>query len=142
MKRYMASACLAGAACRYNGGAKTDPAIRTLFEDGVLIPFCPEVLGGLSVPRSPMLFEGGDGAAVLDGAARVVTGGGEDRTAAILEGALLSAAMAEAVKPATVFLKARSPSCGCEAGGAIGVTAALLRRRGFALESVDPPGAA
>ena len=134
----MASACLAGAACRYNGEARTDEKIRALFQRGMLVPFCPELLGGMEVPRPAMVLSGGDGGAALDGTARVLTrDGGEDRTAAMLEGARRSLAIAQAVRPETIFLKARSPSCGCGAGGVEGVAAALLRRGGFSLDSIE-----
>lgn len=138
MKLYMASACLAGAACRYNGEAKTGEAIRAKFERGEVVPFCPELLGGMEIPRPAMVLSGGDGGAVLDGTARVLTrDGGEDRTAAMLEGARRSLAIALAVRPEKIFLKARSPSCGRGAGDVEGVAAALLRRAGFTLESVE-----
>lgn len=138
MKLFMASACLAGVACRYNGEAKTDAAIRAMFERGEVTLFCPELLGGMEIPRPAMILDGGDGGAVLDGAARVLTrDGGIDRTGAMLEGARRSLAIALAVRPETIFLKARSPSCGCGAGGAEGVTAALLRRGGFILDSIE-----
>lgn len=138
MKLYMASACLAGAACRYNGEAKTDEAIHMMFARGEVVPFCPELLGGMEIPRPAMVLSGGDGGAVLDGTARVLTrDGGVDRTAAMLEGARRSLAIALAVRPEKIFLKLRSPSCGCGTGDAEGVAAALLRRAGFSLESIE-----
>lgn len=138
MKLYMASACLTGAACRYNGTAKTDETIRAKFERGEVVPFCPELLGGMEIPRPAMILSGGGGGAVLDGTARVLTrDGGEDRTAAMLEGARRGLAIALAVRPETIFLKARSPSCGCAAGDPEGVAAALLRREGFMLDPIE-----
>lgn len=138
MKLYMASACLTGAACRYNGDAKTDAAIRAMFERGEVIPFCPELLGGMEIPRPAMVVSGGDGGAVLDGAARVLTrDGGSDRTGAMLEGARRSLAIALAVRPEAIFLKAHSPSCDCGTGEMEGVAAALLRRGGFTLDSIE-----
>lgn len=138
MKLYMASACLAGAACRYNGEAKTSETVRAKFERGEVVSFCPELLGGMEIPRPAMVLSGGDGGAVLDGAARVLTrDGGVDRTAAMLEGARCSLAIALAVRPEKIFLKSRSPSCGCGTGGVEGVAAALLRRAGFLLDSIE-----
>ncbi len=138
MKLYMASACLAGAACRYNGGTKTDETVRAMFARGEVVPFCPELLGGMGIPRPAMELAGGDGGAVLDGAARVTErASGADCTAAMLEGARRALAIAIAVRPEKIFLKARSPSCGCAAGEAEGVAAALLRRGGFMLDSIE-----
>ncbi len=138
MKLYMASACLAGAACRYNGEVKTGEKIRAMFERGEVVPFCPELLGGMEIPRPAMVLSGGDGGAALDGTARVLTrDGGVDCTGAMLEGARRGLAIALAVRPETIFLKARSPSCGCGAGDVEGVAAALLRRKGFSLESIE-----
>jgi uncharacterized protein YbbK (DUF523 family) len=46
------SACLLGAAVRYDGGHKYEPAVaRSLAETFVLVPVCPEVELGLGVPR-------------------------------------------------------------------------------------------
>ncbi len=138
MKLYMASACLVGAACRYNGEAKTDETIRAMLARGEVVPFCPELLGGMDIPRPAMELSGGDGGAVLDGTARVLArNGGVDCTAAMQDGARRSLAIAFAVRPERIFLKARSPSCGCGAGGAEGVAAALLRRGGFMLDSIE-----
>ena len=132
----MASACLAGVKCRYDGGDKTDPEIRERFLRGEIIPFCPEILGSLTVPRSPMKIEGGNGADVLDGKAkperpvRVVNESGDDPellTEALIKGAKKSAAMATAIKPEKIYLKSKSLSCGVSVNG---VTAELLKRAG------------
>lgn len=53
MKKLLISACLLGEACRYDGSSKgldsnTINALKTKF---ILIPICPEVMGGLSTPR-------------------------------------------------------------------------------------------
>ena len=51
----LVSACLLGTACRYDGKEKGNPQVRKLLEreDLVLIPVCPEQLGGLPTPRLP-----------------------------------------------------------------------------------------
>lgn len=53
MKKLLISACLLGEACRYDAkskglDSKTLDALKNKF---VLIPICPEVMGGLSTPR-------------------------------------------------------------------------------------------
>lgn len=45
------SACLLGIKCRYDGRAKTNAKVVNLSRQEVLIPVCPEQLGGLSTPR-------------------------------------------------------------------------------------------
>lgn len=52
---YLISACLLGINCRYDGSNnKVKPLIDFLnMKDEVLIPICPEQLGGLKTPRNP-----------------------------------------------------------------------------------------
>jgi uncharacterized protein YbbK (DUF523 family) len=142
----LVSACLLGRACRYDGASRGHAAVQGACaawraEGGRVVPVCPEELGGLGTPRPAAGLAGGDGAAVLRGAARVVRNDGQgDVTAAFVQGAHRAAARAPAA--ARAILKARSPSCGC-AGTYIdgrvqpgdGVFAALLRARGLVLQS-------
>ena len=53
MERLLISACLVGDNVKYNGGNNKSPLIDKLLEKYELIPFCPEVEGGLRTPRSP-----------------------------------------------------------------------------------------
>jgi uncharacterized protein YbbK (DUF523 family) len=53
MDKILISACLVGNNTKYNGGNNKHPLIDKLLEKFELIPFCPEVEGGLSVPRKP-----------------------------------------------------------------------------------------
>ena len=48
---FLVSACLAGVPCRYDGGAKPDPAIVRAVAEGRALPACAEVAGGLPTPR-------------------------------------------------------------------------------------------
>jgi uncharacterized protein YbbK (DUF523 family) len=103
------------------------------------VPICPEVAGGLSVPRPAAEIQGDGGSAVLEGTARVVTSDGTDVTDAFLAGAGagLEASVREGARVAV--LKEGSPSCGSKEvydgtfrgrrkTGA-GVTAALLAEK-------------
>ncbi|MFF0524363.1 DUF523 domain-containing protein [Actinomadura nitritigenes] len=149
MERILVSSCLAGRPVRYDGAAK--PVGGGLFErwraEGRLVPFCPEVSGGLPVPRPPAEIVGGDGGAVLDGTARVVTEAGTDVTAAFLRGACLALAAAERAGARIALLKEGSPSCGSGrvydgtfSGAPVpgtGVTTALLRREGIRVFGED-----
>ena len=49
----LVSACLMGFRCRYDGGAQRLDCLDALRERHVLVPVCPEVLGGLPTPREP-----------------------------------------------------------------------------------------
>jgi uncharacterized protein YbbK (DUF523 family) len=106
----------------------------------VLIPVCPEQLGGLGTPREPMQILGGRGSEVLDGKAKVTTRRGGDVTKNLVRGAEEVLKIVRSLDVKGAILKSRSPSCGC---GKIhdglssrlvegdGVTTALLKRSGI-----------
>ena len=141
--RILVSRCLLGEPVRYDGGAKplNHSLLRQWNEQGLLVPICPELLGGLAVPRKPAEIVGGGGADVLAGRARVLTIDDEDVTEAFIAGARLARDLAEREGCAFALLKENSPSCGTHriADGSFsgvrkpgqGVTAALLRAAGL-----------
>lgn len=143
MIRVLVSACLLGEKVRYSGADAEclHPVLAQWTAERRIVPFCPEVAGGLGVPRPAAEIRGGTGVAVLDGAGRVVTAAGDDVSEAFLRGARLALerALAEGVRLAV--LKEGSPSCGSgfvydgSFTGAkqqgVGVTAALLQRNGI-----------
>ena len=51
--KLLVSACLLGDPVRYDGQAQrlADPSLRVWQQAGMLVPFCPEVAGGLPTPR-------------------------------------------------------------------------------------------
>lgn len=101
----LVSHCFLGEPCRYDGASRLDRQIIELHRAGHnLIPVCPEVLGGLDVPRSPAEIQ-------PDG--KVVTRDGRDVTAAYRAGAERALAIARENGCTVAILKARSPSCGC-----------------------------
>ena len=53
MEKLLISACLLGVNCKYNGKNNYNPLIEELKKKYELIPICPEVMGGLSIPREP-----------------------------------------------------------------------------------------
>lgn len=137
MTRYAVSACLAGIACRYDGGHNLCLPVARLVKEGRAVPVCPECLGGLPTPRCPSELRG----------RRVVSRAGQDVTAAFQRGARMALEAARLAGCTAAILKKRSPSCGV---GSVydgtfrhvlregdGVWAALLRREGFALFSED-----
>ena len=79
MSRILVSACLMGQKVRYDGGAKTLVHVQLAKWDdtGQLIPFCPELAGGMEVPRLPAEIEPGyNGDDVLAGRAHVIDSAG------------------------------------------------------------------
>jgi uncharacterized protein YbbK (DUF523 family) len=136
--KYLVSACLCGIPCRYDGKSAPDERIKKLVRSGKALPFCPEVLGGLSIPRQKSEIIGGDGKDVIDGRAMVISQKGEDFTSFFLHGAVAALNIAGNFKIKKAIMKNYSPSCGC---GWIkrnerrvkgdGVTAALFKRVGI-----------
>lgn len=99
----LVSACLAGSACRYNATAAPHPVVLALVGQGRAVLVCPEVLGGLPVPREPVELCHG----------RAVDRSGRDVTTEFLAGAARALEAGLARGCACAILKSRSPSCGC-----------------------------
>ena len=145
MDGYLVSACLLGICTRYDGGCCPVPQLIELAARGLAVPVCPEVAGGLPVPRPPAEIVGGDGQAVLDGQARVLTIDGKDVTEAFLAGARQALETAQRLGIRQAVLKDDSPSCGCRRiyDGTFsdrmvpgqGIAAALLQRNGITVLS-------
>lgn len=140
------SACLLGLNCNFEAKNWKNPELSDEFQKGNLFPVCPEVFGGLPVPRVPSEIQGGTGADVLAGKTKVVNMQGEDVTRHFLKGAQETLRIAHAVGAKEALLTERSPSCGCGlifdgsfkdkfvAGD--GVTAALLKQNGIKVTCV------
>ena len=134
MKRILVSACLLGEKCRYDGTSREclHPIFAKWRSEGRLIAICPEVCGGLPVPRPPCELRGG----------KALSCGGEDFTAQYLAGAQAAVMRARECGAALCILKENSPSCGVNrvydgtfSGRLIsgqGLCAQLLRQAGFA----------
>jgi uncharacterized protein YbbK (DUF523 family) len=149
MEQILVSACLLGQPVRYDGTGRRshDRLFEQWRTEGRLIPFCPEVRGGLPVPRPAAEISGGLGGDVLDGRARVLTRDGSDVTGHFLDGARQALEQARSYGVRMAILKEGSPSCGSLRvhdgtfsgrkipGG--GVTTALLERHGIAVFAED-----
>jgi uncharacterized protein YbbK (DUF523 family) len=143
MIRVLVSACLLGERVRYNGAdvASGNRVLEDWLREGRIVSFCPEVAGGLSVPRPPAEIQGATGGAVLAGTAVVLTRTGEDVTQTFVQGAELGLQEALAARVGLAVLKEGSPSCGSgfiydgsftsRRSTGKGVTAALLERSGI-----------
>jgi uncharacterized protein YbbK (DUF523 family) len=144
---YLVSACLLGLCTAYDGASRPQPHLIALAARGHAVPICPEVAGGLPIPRPAAEIAGGDGHAVLDGRARVLTCDGDDVTTAFIAGAQVALETAQRLGITTAIQQPRSPSCGPQrihdgrfCGRLIpgqGVTAALLSRHGVRVMSPE-----
>jgi len=105
-RKILISACLIGEKVKYDGNDNCldDAIIQQWQEEGVLVPLCPEVLGGLSVPRPAC--------EVVEGTRTVICKTGENVSDAFEKGAHESLRIAQEEGICMAILKARSPSCG------------------------------
>ena len=105
MNRILISACLMGENVRFDGKNRKNGSnvIEKWKKDGVLISFCPEVAGGLPVPRPPAEMQ-------PDGS--IVTVEGRNVTAAFERGAQKALDLCREHHIHIAILKEGSPSCG------------------------------
>lgn len=137
-EKIIVSACLIGEKCRFDGKVKKVLKLANHIKGYQVLAICPEVKGGLSVPRPKAFIDSGTGKDVLEGRAEVINEKGQVVTKNFIIGAqkTLDLALANNVKKA--ILKSKSPSCGF---GMVynsdklvkgnGVTAELLIRHGI-----------
>jgi uncharacterized protein YbbK (DUF523 family) len=144
MEFVLVSSCLLGEAVRYNGGdMRCDHAVlQRWLREGRVVPVCPEVAGGLPVPRPRAeIAEGAGGMKVLAGAARAIDSNGRDVTAFLVGGAERALEQARAKNIRVAVLKEGSPSCGSgfifdgsftdRKVAGLGITAARLQQSGI-----------
>lgn len=96
------SACFLGVYCRYDGKNNKLKRLEELMDKYNLIPVCPEIMGGLGIPREPAeIFED-----------KVVNSSGENVTEFFERGARETLKLARLYNSKCAILKERSPSCG------------------------------
>ncbi|QOR36761.1 DUF523 domain-containing protein [Clostridium sp. 'deep sea'] len=100
------SACLVGIKCRYNGKCTNIEYLQNLITTGEALPLCPEVLGGLPIPRPCC--------EIVNHAneKKVINTKNEDITSFFKEGATKTLQIAQIVNAKIAVLQSRSPSCG------------------------------
>jgi len=138
----LVSACLLGVKCRYDGGSNPDAAVIGFSKKEKLMPVCPEMLGGLGLPRET--YE--------RNRMRVISASGRNVTENFRRGAEETLKIAKKFNIREAILKDKSPSCassqirdGSFSGRLIpgeGVTAEFLRENGIKVISekeVPPP---
>lgn len=131
MEKILISACLIGDKTRYDGKSNYNPKIQQLMEKYELVPFCPEVEGGLKTPRDPSEIKG----------EQVISSKGKDVTYQYNKGAELALNICQFLNIKIAVLKEKSPSCGVHQihdgsfSGKLtdgeGVTTSLLKRKGI-----------
>jgi len=148
MEQILISACLLGQPVRYDGrSCPFESSHIDLWQaKGLLVPVCPEMDGGLPVPRPPAEITPGGGPGVWAGTAQVKTRK-IDVTNFFIKGAQAALDKAVACGIKTALLKQKSPSCGScriydgsfsrSLVDGMGVTTALLRRNGIMVFGED-----
>jgi len=96
------SACLVGINCRYDGGNNANQKVIEMVNKGIVIPVCPEQLGGLTTPRIPAEIIG----------KKVINKNGEDVTGYFQKGSRETLQIGNLANCKKAILKQNSPSCG------------------------------
>ena len=135
--KIMVSACLMGDNVKYNGGNNLNEKLLKFTEGQEIIKVCPEILGGLPVPRAP--------GEIVDGVVR-----NQDGTSVDFEyrsGARKALEIAKAEQVDLIILQSRSPSCGVNqiydgtfSGNKIngsGVFAGIMKDNGFKVLDIE-----
>lgn len=131
MDKILISACLIGDKTKYDGKSNYHPLVKQLLEKYELVPFCPEVEGGLPTPRQPSEI-------IKD---KVMNKEGKDVTRNFKDGASKALMICQYLGIKMAILKEGSPSCGLNqvydgtfTGKKIkgsGITAQLLIKNGI-----------
>ncbi len=96
-----------GEKVRYDGGHHliNHPVLQRWRKEGRLVPICPEIAGGLSIPRPPAETQ-------CKFPIHITTRDGEDVTPEFLTGAEKTLEVAKREDVVCALMKAKSPSCG------------------------------
>ena len=133
MGTILVSACLLGCKTRYDGRSTPCDKVLALAKDNVLIPVCPEQMGGLTTPRLPSERQPGQDLILMKD--------GTDVTENYKRGVEITLDIARLNHVDYCILKSGSPSCGkgliydgTFSGKKIpgdGITAETLMKAGF-----------
>lgn len=100
--RIFVSACLLGENCKYNGGNNYSEKTVAFIKRHEVVALCPEVAGGLPVPRAS--------AEIVDGIVKTKSGQSVDEEFRTGAEKVLAEVLKQKVELAV--LQSRSPSCG------------------------------
>ena len=98
------SACLLGENCKYSGGNNYSERVIEYIKGHEVVSICPEVLGGLPIPRDP--------AEIVDGVVKHKDGSSVDKE--FRDGAKKALEILKDKGAELVILQSRSPSCGVD----------------------------
>ena len=100
--KILVSACLLGRKCKYSGGDNFNPRVAAYVSDHEVVEYCPEVMAGFGIPRTPI--------EIVNGVLMDRDGNNVDE---ILRGAV-ERAMEEINQLGIdcAILQSRSPTCG------------------------------
>jgi len=131
------SSCLLGDNCKYNGGNNYSEKVIKFIEKHEVISVCPEVLGGLPIPR--------ESAEIVNGVVSLKDGSSVDKM--FRDGAEKAIRIVKENNADLVILQSRSPSCGVNtiydgsfSGKLIhgqGVFSELLKKNGIKVIDVE-----
>jgi uncharacterized protein YbbK (DUF523 family) len=142
MEKVLISSCFLGNKVRYDGkdNLLTENVIQRWQREHRLVVICPELAGGLAIPRAPAEIQLAD-----DNKTSVLTNSGEDVTPAFERGAHEALRVCQLHGIRYALLKESSPSCGSSTiyDGSFsqqkqpgeGVTTSLLRANGITVYS-------
>jgi len=113
-EKILISACLLGQRVRYDGASKqlSHPLLQRWLHEDRLLPLCPEMSGGLPVPRPAAEITAPCAADVLAHRGQVATAEAEDVSRYFLDGAEHALALCREHHIRLAILKDHSPSCG------------------------------
>ena len=135
--KIVVSSCLLGDNCKYNGGNNYSEKVIKFVEKHEVISVCPEVLGGLPIPR--------ESAEIVNGVVSLKDGSSVDKM--FRDGAEKAIRIVKENNADLVILQSRSPSCGVNtiydgsfSGKLIpgqGVFSKLLKKNGIKVIDVE-----
>ena len=137
--KIVVSACLLGENCKYNGGNNLSEDVKRMIEGHIVVPVCPEMMGGLPAPRPSC--------EIVDG--EVINTEGRSVDTEFRKGASSALELVRKLNVEAAILQPRSPSCGAGqiydgtfSGKLIpgyGVFADMLIKEGFEIRECGSP---
>ena len=101
-RKILASACLLGENCKYNGGNNYSAAVAAFLENKEVLAICPEMMAGMGCPRMPI--------EIVDGV--LMDRNGNNVDAAMREAVEKAMEMIRKEDIQCAVLQSRSPTCG------------------------------
>lgn len=101
------SACLGGIHCTYKGSHHLINGLEKMYEEGLIVMVCPEVLGGLPIPREPSEIQSLEPLFIKNNKQ-------QDVTKEYIIGAQKALEIFLQHHVDVAILKLRSPSCSCK----------------------------